>query len=73
MGFSLISPVYLRKSILSAPANEVGLSAHADKDCFSDKPTLSVRADNMGFLRKTEIIRRKPILSVDNVGFSREK
>ena len=26
------------------------LFAHADKDRFSDKPTLSARADNCGFL-----------------------
>ena len=58
---------------LSAHADKVGLSAHADTDCFPDKPTLSVRRDNMGFLRKTGFIREKPTLSVDNVGFFRKK
>ena len=40
--FSLINPVYLRKFILSACADKVGLTAQADEDCFPDKPTLSV-------------------------------
>ena len=68
MGFSPINPVYLRKPILSARADKVGLSAHADKDCFPGKPTLSARADNMGFLDTPGLSERKP-LSADNVGF----
>ena len=51
VGFSLISLVYLRKSISSARADKVGLSAQADKDSFPNKPTLSACADDMGFLR----------------------
>ena len=53
-------------------ADKVGFSAHVDKDCFPDKPTLPARADDMGFVRKTGFIREKPTLSVDNVGFFRE-
>ena len=60
MGFSLINQIYLRKLILPA---------HADKDCFGDKPNLSVRSDNIGFLGKTGFIIEKPTLSADNVSF----
>ena len=50
VGFSVINPVYLRKPILSACTDKVGLSVHAGKDCFPGKPTLSASADNMGLL-----------------------
>ena len=51
VGFSLINQVYIRKPILSVHADKVRLSAHEDKDCFPDKPTLAARTDNMGSLR----------------------
>ena len=41
----------MRKPILSPRADKVGLSAHADKDCFPDKPTLPACTDNVNFLR----------------------
>ena len=60
----------MRKHLLSARAGKVelsalvdklGLSAHADKDCFPDKSTLSVRADNIFFSDKPGLSERTPL------------
>ena len=61
VGFSLIYLVYLRKPILSARTDKMGLSAHADKDCFPDRTTLSARADNIGFPDKPGLSERNPL------------
>ena len=45
------------------------LFARADKDRFSDNPTLSVRADNVGFYQINRVFLKKPRLSADNAGF----
>ena len=72
VGFSLINPVYLRKPIISACADSVGLSGKQSLPACAHNLTLSARADTMGFFRQTGFIRDKPTLSADNVGFFRE-
>ena len=39
------------------------------KTVFSDKPTLSARADNVGFSQINRVFLEKLTLSADNVGF----
>ena len=46
------------------------LFARADNDSFSYKPTLSARADNVGFSQINRAFLKKLTLSVDNLGFS---
>ena len=50
VGFSLINPVYLRKPIVSASADKVGLFGKQSLSACADNLTLSVSADNMGSL-----------------------
>ena len=44
----------------------------ADKDRFSDKPTLPARADNVGFSQINRVLLKKLTLSADNEGLFRE-
>ena len=48
------------------------LFAHRDKRIFSDKPTLSVCADNVGFSQINQVLQKKPILSAEIVSFFQE-
>ena len=58
-----------------SPGNEDVLlyrDARVERDRFSDKPTLSVLADNVDFSQINRVFLKKPTLSADNVGFFRE-
>ena len=46
--------------------------AHTDKRTFSDKPTLSACADNVGFSQINQVSLKKTILSAEIVSFFRE-
>ena len=50
------------------------LFAHTDKRTFSDKLTLSARADNVGFSQINQLFLKKkqPILSAEIVSFFKE-
>ena len=49
------------------------LFAHTDKRTFSDKLTLSARADNVGFSQINLVfLKKKPILSAEIVSFFKE-
>ena len=49
MGFSPINPVYLRKRILSARADKIGVFGKQSLSACADNLTLSARVDNTGF------------------------
>ena len=70
VGFSLINPVSLQKPTLSTDesgflSDKPGLSekpilsARADKDCFTDKLTLSARGDNVSFFQMNQVYQRE--------------
>ena len=50
------------------------LFAHTDKRTFSDKLTLSARADNVGFSQINQVFlkKKKPILSAEILSFFNE-